>query len=115
MRVHCHNSSAPLSRWGTNLSTHYFRAFSCVYYAPDVDVPDPEEKSIVTYVAQFLQYSNDMPAPDDHLQVGNQTAFAGQRAALSVTSPSLSLHVCCPSFILLLTSLIKSLYVLHEK
>uniref|UniRef100_UPI0037E98A37 nesprin-2a n=1 Tax=Semicossyphus pulcher TaxID=241346 RepID=UPI0037E98A37 len=35
----------------------------------DVDVKDPEEKSIMTYVAQFLQYSNDMPAPDDHLQV----------------------------------------------
>ncbi|XP_044023969.1 nesprin-2 isoform X2 [Siniperca chuatsi] len=35
----------------------------------DVDVKDPDEKSIMTYVAQFLQYSNDMPAPDDHLQV----------------------------------------------
>ncbi|XP_059211817.1 nesprin-1 [Centropristis striata] len=35
----------------------------------DVDVKDPEEKSIMTYVAQFLQYSNDMPAPDDHLQL----------------------------------------------
>ncbi|KAM9339272.1 nesprin-2a [Symphorus nematophorus] len=35
----------------------------------DVDVIDPDEKSILTYVAQFLQYSNDMPAPDDHLQL----------------------------------------------
>ncbi|XP_069017780.1 nesprin-2a isoform X4 [Embiotoca jacksoni] len=35
----------------------------------DIDVKDPEEKSIMTYVAQFLQYSNDMPAPDDHLQL----------------------------------------------
>ncbi|XP_060907682.1 nesprin-2-like isoform X3 [Labrus mixtus] len=35
----------------------------------DVDVKDPDEKSIMTYVAQFLQYSNDMPSPDDHLQV----------------------------------------------
>ncbi|XP_073348538.1 calmin-like [Pagrus major] len=35
----------------------------------DVDVKDPEDKSIMTYVAQFLQYSNDMPSPDDHLQV----------------------------------------------
>ncbi|KAF1376843.1 hypothetical protein PFLUV_G00215650 [Perca fluviatilis] len=35
----------------------------------DVDVRDPDEKSIMTYVAQFLQYSNDMPAPDDHLQL----------------------------------------------
>lgn len=40
----------------------------------DVDVQTPDEKSIITYVAQFLQYSNDMPAPDDHLQVGSQTA-----------------------------------------
>ncbi|KAK2855974.1 hypothetical protein Q5P01_004709 [Channa striata] len=35
----------------------------------DVDVEDPDEKSIMTYVAQFLQYSNDMPSPDDHLQL----------------------------------------------
>ncbi|XP_014859415.1 PREDICTED: nesprin-2-like isoform X6 [Poecilia mexicana] len=35
----------------------------------DVDVRDPDEKSIMTYVAQFLQYSNDLPAPDDHLQL----------------------------------------------
>lgn len=42
---------------------HFFTFLS------DVDVKVPEEKSIMTYVAQFLQYSNDMPAPDDHLQV----------------------------------------------
>ncbi|AWP20311.1 putative nesprin-2-like [Scophthalmus maximus] len=41
----------------------------------DVDVKDPDDKSIMTYVAQFLQYSNDMPAPDDHLQIP-----AGERA-----------------------------------
>nr|XP_054604094.1 nesprin-2 isoform X2 [Nothobranchius furzeri] len=35
----------------------------------DVDVKDPDEKSVMTYVAQFLQYSNDMPAPDDRLQL----------------------------------------------
>nr|XP_040016362.1 nesprin-2 isoform X2 [Gasterosteus aculeatus aculeatus] len=46
----------------------------------DVDVKDPDEKSIMTYVAQFLQYSNDMPAPNDHLQV-----FSTERA-LEVTS-----------------------------
>ncbi|XP_044232894.1 nesprin-2-like isoform X4 [Thunnus albacares] len=35
----------------------------------DVDVDDPDEKSIMTYVAQFLQYSSDMPAPDEHLEL----------------------------------------------
>lgn len=37
----------------------------------DIDVKDPDEKSIMTYVAQFLQYSNDLPTPpdDDDLQV----------------------------------------------
>ncbi|KAM3861499.1 nesprin-2-like [Diretmus argenteus] len=35
----------------------------------DVDVKDPDEKSIMTYVAQFLQYSKNMPAPDDYLQL----------------------------------------------
>ncbi|KAG8011392.1 Nesprin-2 [Nibea albiflora] len=47
----------------------------------DVDVKDPDEKSIMTYVAQFLQYSNDMPAPDDHLEVFQNLAgsFSEQR------------------------------------
>ncbi|XP_071226495.1 nesprin-2a isoform X1 [Salvelinus alpinus] len=43
----------------------------------DVDVKDPDEKSIMTYVAQFLQYSNDLPTPpdDDDLQASpNQRA-----------------------------------------
>ncbi|KAF7642967.1 hypothetical protein LDENG_00247330 [Lucifuga dentata] len=35
----------------------------------DVDVRDPDEKSIMTYVAQFLQYSRDLPAPEDDMQV----------------------------------------------
>lgn len=54
----------------------------------DVDVNEPDEKSIMTYVAQFLQYSNDMPAPDDHLQVGNQTITADLTSLLSVNSAS---------------------------
>ncbi|CAB1343031.1 unnamed protein product [Coregonus sp. 'balchen'] len=43
----------------------------------NIDVKDPDEKSIMTYVAQFLQYSNDLPTPpdDDDLQASpNQRA-----------------------------------------
>nr|XP_020467227.1 nesprin-2-like [Monopterus albus] len=35
----------------------------------DVDVRDPDEKSIITYVAQFLQYSRDLPVPEEEMQV----------------------------------------------
>ncbi|MCJ8731015.1 hypothetical protein PDJAM_G00191160 [Pangasius djambal] len=35
----------------------------------DVDVRDPDEKSIMTYVAQFLQYSKDAPASEEDMQV----------------------------------------------
>lgn len=35
----------------------------------DVDVRDPDEKSIMTYVAQFLQYSRDVAAQEDEMQV----------------------------------------------
>ncbi|XP_027891564.1 uncharacterized protein LOC114155726 isoform X3 [Xiphophorus couchianus] len=34
----------------------------------DVDVRDPDEKSIMTYVAQFLQYSRDVAAQEDEMQ-----------------------------------------------
>ncbi|KAF0044213.1 hypothetical protein F2P81_003371 [Scophthalmus maximus] len=34
----------------------------------DVDVRDPDEKSIMTYVAQFLQYSRDLPLPEEDMQ-----------------------------------------------
>ncbi|CAG5866901.1 unnamed protein product [Menidia menidia] len=34
----------------------------------DVDVRDPDEKSIMTYVAQFLQYSRDMPVAEEEMQ-----------------------------------------------
>ncbi|KAJ0063237.1 hypothetical protein NL108_015023, partial [Boleophthalmus pectinirostris] len=31
----------------------------------DIDVRDPDEKSIMTYVSQFLQYSRDLPTTDE--------------------------------------------------
>ncbi|KAG7234118.1 hypothetical protein INR49_005782 [Caranx melampygus] len=34
----------------------------------DVDVRDPDEKSIMTYVAQFLQYSRDLPVSEEEMQ-----------------------------------------------
>ncbi|TRY90471.1 hypothetical protein DNTS_015631 [Danionella cerebrum] len=34
----------------------------------DVDVRDPDEKSIMTYVAQFLQYSKDASVSDEEMQ-----------------------------------------------
>lgn len=35
----------------------------------DVDVVNPDEKSIMTYVAQFLRYSKDLPGTGGDAQV----------------------------------------------
>uniref|UniRef100_A0A8C3KFK5 Spectrin repeat containing nuclear envelope protein 2 n=1 Tax=Calidris pygmaea TaxID=425635 RepID=A0A8C3KFK5_9CHAR len=35
----------------------------------DVDIMNPDEKSIMTYVAQFLQYSRNMPESEEDMQV----------------------------------------------
>ncbi|XP_051500897.1 nesprin-2-like [Myxocyprinus asiaticus] len=41
----------------------------------DIDVSNPDEKSIMTYIAQFLQYSNDLPSADDDFEASpNQKA-----------------------------------------
>ncbi len=38
-------------------------------FLSDIDVSNPDEKSIMTYIAQFLQYSNDLPVADDDFEV----------------------------------------------
>lgn len=37
----------------------------------DVDIMNPDEKSIMTYVAQFLQYSRNLPESEEDMQVRN--------------------------------------------
>ncbi|XP_072538856.1 nesprin-2a isoform X2 [Salminus brasiliensis] len=37
----------------------------------DIDITNPDEKSIMTYVAQFLQYSNDLPSAEDDLEASH--------------------------------------------
>ncbi|KAF7666652.1 hypothetical protein LDENG_00098390 [Lucifuga dentata] len=56
----------------------------CLLEPQDVDVDDPDEKSIMTYVAQFLQYSNNMAA--DHLQpvISGETVETKQEVAWTV-------------------------------
>lgn len=49
----------------------------------DVDVRDPDEKSIMTYVAQFLQYSRDLPVPEEEMQVGISLFVSAAAAAAS--------------------------------
>lgn len=35
----------------------------------DVDIVNPDEKSVMTYVAQFLQYSKNLPESEEDMQV----------------------------------------------
>lgn len=39
------------------------------WHSTDVDVTSPDEKSIMTYVAQFLQYFKSLPVAEDRMQV----------------------------------------------
>lgn len=52
----------------------------------DVDVRDPDEKSIMTYVAQFLQYSRDLPVPEEEMQVGITLFVSGAAAAAAAAA-----------------------------
>lgn len=52
----------------------------------DVDVRDPDEKSIMTYVAQFLQYSRDLPVPEEEMQVGITLFVSGAAAAAAASA-----------------------------
>lgn len=52
----------------------------------DVDVRDPDEKSIMTYVAQFLQYSRDLPVPEEEMQVCMSLLYSTQGIRLRCTN-----------------------------
>lgn len=52
----------------------------------DVDVRDPDEKSIMTYVAQFLQYSRDLPVPEEEMQVGISLFVSAAAAAAAASA-----------------------------
>lgn len=50
----------------------------------DVDIKDPDEKSIMTFVAQFVQFSNDIPTPGDHLQVSIISSYISILTQLNI-------------------------------
>lgn len=52
-----------------NHSTSHLQLIDNGAYLADVDVVNPDEKSIMTYVAQFLQYSKKAPGTGDKAQV----------------------------------------------
>ena len=52
-----------------NCGKSLLRLMGCVVCLADVDVMNPDEKSIMTYVAQFLKYSRDAPGAGASAQV----------------------------------------------
>lgn len=54
---------------GGHYSKSYLLLIDSMVHLADVDVVDPDEKSIMTYVAQFLQYSKDTSGTGDEAQV----------------------------------------------
>lgn len=59
----------------------------------DVDVRDPDEKSIMTYVAQFLQYSRDLPVPEEEMQVCIAVSYSTQTSSNTVHHFTLQQHL----------------------
>lgn len=65
----------------------------------DVDVREPDEKSIMTYVAQFLRYSKDGPdSEEDAVQVSRRSAFTGRLNANARFDPETRNPTPAPSF-----------------